>query len=109
MQRSTKRSVIPVRFSEEELAKMNSAMERTHLRSRSELIREAVRYFLNDVADMKVIELRAVSKERAKKEILEYIRRNREAETFDIANDLRLDLDLAVRALKELCEEGRIE
>lgn len=57
---------------------------------------------------MKVIELRDMSKGQAKKEILEYIMK-KEAETFDIANDLRLDLNLTMKALKELWEEGRIQ
>jgi DNA-binding MarR family transcriptional regulator len=56
-----------------------------------------------------VIEIRDnVSLRDAKAEILAYLRRHKEAETFDIANDLRLDLDLTVRALKELWEEGKV-
>jgi len=58
---------------------------------------------------MKIIELRDISKDQAEKEILKYIKERKEAETFDIANDLRLDLNLTMKALKELWEEGRIE
>jgi predicted ArsR family transcriptional regulator len=50
-----------------------------------------------------------VSKDQAKKEILEYIRKRKEAETFDIANDLRLDLNLTMKALKELWEEEKVQ
>jgi hypothetical protein len=40
-----------------------------------------------------------ISKDQAKKE----------AETFNIANYLRLDLNLTMKALKELWEEGRVK
>jgi len=57
----------------------------------------------------KVIEIRTdVTVKDAKAEIVAYLRKHKEAETFDIANDLRLDLDIAVRALKELREESRV-
>jgi len=57
----------------------------------------------------KVIEIRDnVSLRGAKAEILAYLRKHKDAETFDIANDLRLDLDLTIRALKELWEEGKV-
>lgn len=100
--------VIPTRFSEDELRKIDSLLGKIGLRSRSEFIREAVQYYLNNVAETRVIELRDVSNDQAKREILEYIRKKKEAETFDIANDLRLDLNLTMKALRELWEEGRI-
>jgi len=109
MQKSVKSKVIPIRFGEEELQKIDSLLDKTGLRSRSEFIREAVQYYLDNVAEMRIIELRDISKDQAKKEILEYIKERKEAETFDIANDLRLDLKLTMKALKELWEEGRIE
>jgi len=57
----------------------------------------------------KVIEIRNdVTVKDAKAEIVTYLRKHKEAETLDIANDLRLDPDLTVRALKELWEEGRV-
>ncbi len=46
---------------------------------------------------MKVFEIRInVALKDAKAEIVAYLRKHKEAETFDIANDLRLDLDLTV-------------
>jgi len=101
--------VIPTRFSEDELRKIDGLLGKTGSRSRSEFIREAVQYYLNNVAETRVIELRNVSKDQAKKEILAYIRERKEAETFDIANDLRLDLNLTMKALKELWEEGKVQ
>ena len=109
MEKTMREKVIPIRFSEEELGKIDRLLGKTGARSRSEFVREAVQHYLNNVAEMKVIELRDVSKDQAKKEILEYILKMDEAETFDIANDLRLDLNLTIESLKELWEEGRIQ
>ena len=108
MQRAVRQRVIPVRFGEEELEAISKSMDKTGARSRSEFIREAVRQYLDTVKEMRVIRIRDVSESQAKKEILNYIRDKKEAEAFDIANDLRLDLNLTIRALKELWEEGTI-
>lgn len=64
---------------------------------------------MDTVSEMKVIKIRDISKSRAKEEILEYLRNKKEAETFDIANDLRLDLNLTMQALRELWEEGNVK
>ncbi len=108
MQRLAKQRVVPVRFSEEELETMEGFMNKTGARSRSEFIREAVKHYLDTVKEMRVIQIRNLSKSQAKKEILNYLRDKKEAETFDIANDLRFDLNLTMQALKELWEEGDI-
>jgi hypothetical protein len=56
-----------------------------------------------------VVEIREnVSLQDAKSEVLAYLREHKQAETFDIANDLRLDLDITVKALKELWEEEKV-
>lgn len=108
MSRAFKSKVIPIRFSEDDLQKIDNLLNKTGSRSRSEFIRDAVQHYLDNVAEVKVIKLRNLSKEKAKKEILNYIKNRKEAETFDIANDLRLDLNLTMKALRELWEEGRI-
>jgi len=57
----------------------------------------------------KIIKIRQLSREQAKKEIVQFIKNRKEADTFDIANELRLDMDLTVKALRELWEEGRVK
>ena len=109
MQESARSKVVPIRFSEDELRRIDSLLGKTGLRSRSEFIREALRHYLENVAEMKVIELRDLGKDQAKEEILEYIKMREEAETFDIANDLRLDINFTMKLLKELWEEGMIK
>lgn len=110
MQRTMEREfVIPVRFSKNEVQKINKTVERLGLKSRSELIREAVEKYIQEAGSLKVIEIRNnVSLRKAKAEILNYLKKHKEAETFDIANDLRLDLDLTTKALKALWKEGKV-
>jgi len=92
-----------------EIEKIDKGVERLGLRSRSELIREATDEYIQEAGSLKVIELRDnVSLQEAKAEIPAYLRHHKGAETFDIANDLRFDLNLTVRALKELWEEGKV-
>lgn len=110
MQRLVERElIVPVRFSKREIDRIDKAVERVRAKSRSALIREAAEKYVQEVGALKVIEIRQdMTLKDAKTEIVVYLRKHKEAETFDIANDLRLDLGLAVMALKELWEEGRV-
>jgi len=104
-----KETIVPVRFSKGEVEKIDKAVERLGAKSRSAFIREATERYIQEVGGLKVVEIREnVSLEDAEAEILAYLRERKEAETFDIANDLRLDLELTVKALKELWEEGKV-
>jgi len=101
-------SIVPVRFSQREIDAIDGAVQRLGTKSRSALIRDATQKFIREAGSLKVIKIRNdVTPKDAKAEIVAYLRKHKEAETFDIANDLRLDLDLTVRALKELWEEGK--
>jgi len=104
-----KEAILAVRFSKDEIEKIDKAVERLGAKSRSAFIREATEKYIQEVGGLKVVEIREnVSLQDAEAEILAYLRERKEAETFDIANDLRLDLDLTVKALKELWEEGKV-
>ena len=100
---------IPTRFSVKQIAEMDRLIKKLGLRSRSELIRDAVDHYLTEKGSLRIIELRDISLDEAKEEIIQYIKGKGETDAFDIANDLRLDLDLTTRALKELWEEGEVE
>jgi len=104
-----KEAILAVRFSKGEIEKIDKAVERLGAKSRSAFIREATEKYIQEVGGLKVVEIREnVSLQDAEAEILAYLRERKEAETFDVANDLRLDLDLTVKALKELWEEGKV-
>lgn len=102
-------SIVPVRFSQREIDTIDRAVQRLGTRSRSALIREATQKYVREAGSLKVIEIRNnVTLKDARAEIVAYLRKHKEAETFDIANELRIDLDLTVKALKELWEEGKV-
>lgn len=102
-------SIVPVRFLKLELDRIDKAMERVGAKSRSAMIREATQRYIQEVGSLRVIELRNdITFKDAKAEIVTYLCKHKEAETFDIANDLRLDLKLTVKALRALWEEGRV-
>jgi len=104
-----KQTIVPVRFPKHELEKIDEAAKRLGAKSRSAFIREATEKYVQEVGGMKVIEIRKnISLKQARTEILAYLNEHKEAETFDIANDLRLDLDLTVKVLKKLWEEGKV-
>jgi metal-responsive CopG/Arc/MetJ family transcriptional regulator len=104
-----KETIVPVRFSKHDLEKIDEAAKRVGAKSRSAFIREATERYMQEVGGLRVIEIREnVSPKEARKEILAYLKEHKEAETFDIANDLRLDLKLTVKVLKELWEEGKV-
>ena len=110
MQRLAEReAIVPVRFSRHEIESLDAAVLRLRAKSRSALIREATEKYIQDTGGLKVIEIRReVTLKDAMAEITAYLRKHKDAETFDIANDLRLDLNLTVKALKQLWEEGKV-
>ncbi|MCR4335325.1 MAG: ribbon-helix-helix domain-containing protein [archaeon] len=72
----------------------------------SDFIRGAVREKLEGT---EVIYLRDVDYGTAKKEILEYYKKNNEAYYEEIANELRLDLEMTVKIVDELIKEKKVE
>ena len=74
--------------------------------SRSEFIRDAVR---EKLASVRVIQLREdVNFQQAKREVLEYVKTKGTVWTSEIANDLRLDLEVVAQALQDLEREGEV-
>jgi metal-responsive CopG/Arc/MetJ family transcriptional regulator len=102
-------AIVPVRFSADEIKSLDAAVLRLGAKSRSALIREATQKYIQDMGALKVIEIRSdVTVKEATAEILAYLKKHKQAETFDIANDLRLDLNLTVKVLKQLWEKGKV-
>lgn len=101
--------IVPIRFSKQDLQKIDEAAKRVGAKSRSALIRQATEKYLEEVGGLRVIEIRdEVNLKQASEEILAYLKEHKEAETFDIANDLRFDLVFTVKVLKKLWEEGKV-
>ena len=70
----------------------------------ADFVRMSVREKLESI---KVIDIRDTSKEKAKKEIIEYLKENRKAYPSDVADALQLDFDLVLEIIKELVQQGR--
>ncbi len=71
----------------------------------SDFIRESIRDKLKAI---KVINLRDVDYDTAKKEILGYYRNYSEAYDYEVAEDLELDYEFVCQVLEELEAEGRL-
>lgn len=103
-----KEKIVPIRFPKQELQKIDEAAKRVGAKSRSAFIRQATEKYVDEVDALKVIEIKEnVSLGQASEEILAYLKEHKEAETFDIANDLRLDLQLTVKVLKKLGKKDK--
>jgi DNA-binding MarR family transcriptional regulator len=77
--------------------------------NKAEAIREAVNFYHNYVMGLKVIELREISKEQAEKEILHYLKEKGKAWTSDIADDLRIDINMVNNIMNDLVKKGKVE
>lgn len=76
----------------------------------SDFLRDAVRDKLYSNSNaVKVIEIRNVDYSEAKKEILDYYRRYKEAFPHEVAEALELDYELVWRITDDLKKEGRLE
>lgn len=74
--------------------------------STSDFVREAIRDKLKAI---KVIKLRDIDYETAKKEVLGYYRNYDEAYISEVSEDLELDLEVVIQITEELEKEGRLK
>ena len=74
--------------------------------STGEFIRDAVREKLGAI---RILNIRKVTRQRARNDILDYLRNHKETYASEIAIDLGLDIDLVFSILDELKREGRVE
>jgi len=100
--------VYPVTLGPEEL-KALAAIETKLGCSRAQAIRQAIRSYVEDVRGLEVIKLRRLSKNRAREEILRYLKNHDHAWSDEIADALRIDVRLASETLEELWREEKIE
>jgi len=101
------RYVYPVDLTEVK-DKLNFIAEKLKV-SKAEAIREAIRFFAEELKGLEVVELRNISKEEAKKEVMEFIKGKDRVWADEIAEALRLDLSLVNDVLMELWSEGYVE
>jgi len=94
-----------VRLADKQEKEVQRLVEQGHYVSVSEFIREAVREKLEG---LRVIEVRDVTRDKAKQEIIEYLKAHRHTYPSDISDDLKIDYDLVLEVMAELKREGRV-
>lgn len=101
-----KRATIPVSLPISVVKKIEELRARLGYRSRNDVIREAVRRFIEEMEEAKVLYVRDVTVEQAKREIVEYLKRHGSAYVSEMAESLGINIELAFKAVEELEKEG---
>ncbi len=104
-----KRATIPVSLPIEVIKKLDETRAKFGYRSRNEVIRESIGRFIEEVKGMKIIKLRSVSRQKAKREIWDYLQKKDVVYASDIAEELRLDYGLVADIIREFWEEKKVE
>ena len=104
MQKQKESELVSARLSPKELEEIEKLVEEGFYMNTADFVRTAIREKLEAV---KVIDVRDVGYEKAKKEIIEYLKNNKKSYPSEVADALRLDFDLVLSIIKELIKEGR--
>jgi Arc/MetJ-type ribon-helix-helix transcriptional regulator len=97
---------VGTKLTRREYEEISNMIEAGVFLSVSDFIRESVR---DKLKATKVIKIREIEYEDAKKEILGYYRSYDEAYISKVAEDLELDLELVLQITEELEKEGRLK
>ena len=100
-----KSELVSARLSPKEIDEIERLVGDGFYMNTADFVRMAVREKLESI---KVIDIRNVTKEKAMKEVIEYLKKNNKAYPSDIADALELDFDMVLEIIKELAEEGRV-
>lgn len=105
---SKERAVYPISLDYESINALDRIVNKLNI-SKADAIREAIRYYTDYIEGLEVIKIRDIPREEAKEEILRYLKEHDRAYSSDIADALRLDLDLVNSILEELWREDKVE
>ena len=106
MQKSKESELVSARLSPKEIDAIENLVDEGFYMNTADFVRMAVRDKLESI---RVIDVRNVNKETARKEVIEFLSENNKAYPSDIADSLGLDFDTVLDIVKELIEEGRIK
>lgn len=106
--KAAKRATIPVSLPREVVKKIEGLRAKLGYRSRNQVIREAIKRFIEEMEETKVIYVREMTLEQAKKNIVEHLKSHGSAYVSEIAEDLGINIELAFKAAEELEKEGTI-
>lgn len=99
----------PIRIESSILEELDSLVNMFGYRSRTELVREAIEDKIANLKGSEIMELREVTDEQAKNELLDYIKGKKSIYPSDIADALRLPVEQVFRIVNALFAENRVE
>jgi Arc/MetJ-type ribon-helix-helix transcriptional regulator len=97
---------VGARLTMKEAERLDALVDAGMFLNRSDAVRSAVRDLISSVH---IVQVREVSLEKAKKEILSYLDSHDDAYPSDIADALEIDYDLVWKALRELKKQGEVQ
>ena len=98
--------LVSARLSPRELEEIEKLVEEGFYMNVADFVRTATREKLEAIT---VMDIRNVSEEQVKKEVIEYMKKNKSAYPSDIADALRLDFDVVLKIVQGLVREGRLK
>jgi metal-responsive CopG/Arc/MetJ family transcriptional regulator len=101
-----KTATVPVSLPIGVVKKLEELRARLGYRSRNDVIRGAIRRFIEEMEEAKVLYVRDLTVEQAKGEIVEYLKRHGSAYVTEMAESLGVSIELAFKAVEELEKEG---
>ena len=104
--KGVKRATVPVSLPISVVKKIEELRGRLGYRSRNAVIREAIRRFIEEMEEAKLLYVRDVTLKQAKREIIEYLKRHGSVYVSEMAESLGVNIELAFKAVEELEKEG---
>lgn len=102
------REVLSLRLPEKKISEIDKLVSRFRFHSRTEFIEEALRQYINELKETRVVTVRPFTLEQAKKAMFDYLNKKPGAYVSDVAFDLGIDIELAFKAAEELSGESKI-
>jgi ribosomal protein S25 len=102
--------VVPLRMSLDLAEKLERATRVLGYRSRNQLMREALERQVDEIMKGKVVEVRDISVDSAKRKIDNYLSKNPGVHyVSELAEKLGMELKVAFSAVKKLTDEGTVK
>jgi len=100
-----KRANVPVSLPVSVVEKIEKLRATLGYRSRNDVIREAIRRFIEEMEEAKVLYVKDMTLEKAKMEIIKYLKHHSSAYVSEMAESLGIDIELAFEAVSDLKKE----
>jgi len=101
-----RRATVPVSLPMSVVEKIEELRARLGYRSRNDVIREALKRFIEDIEETRVLSMREMTLEQAQEKIVGYLRRHNSAYVSEMAENLGIEIELAFEAVRELEKGG---